>query len=111
MDQEDIDKVVAELRQKYKEPEYELVPLDLRMGLFVLRNPSHQEFMMYRKQGMDDDQKHLASFNLFAATCVYPDRAELQRAMARWPGLVGSPRVQRALGYLSGTTDDLEGKG
>ncbi len=111
MDQANIENVMAELRQKYTAPDYELVPLELRMGLFVLRNPTHQEFMLYRKQAMNENEQHLASPNLFASTCIYPDKAALQRAMARWPGMAAAPKVQKALAYLAGTTDDLEGKG
>ena len=111
MDQEAIDKVVADLRPKFPEPDYELVPLETRAGLFVLRNPSHQEYMMFRKQVGDDTQAHLASPNLFTMTCVYPDRESVGRAIKRWPGMVSQAKVQRALSYLSGMTDELEGKG
>jgi hypothetical protein len=110
MDQSDIDKVMAELRAKYPAPDFELVPLDLRMGLFVLRNPSHAEHMIVKKMAMDEAQQHLAAGNSFAMTCVYPDKAEVARAVQRWPGMVSQPRVQRALAYLSGATDELEGK-
>jgi hypothetical protein len=112
MDQENIDKVMAELRAKFPEPSHELVPLQLgRCGFFVLRNPTAQEHMFFTKQAIDDSQQALASPNLFAATCVYPDRAEVTSAMARWPGMVRRTEVQKALQYLSGQTDSLEGKG
>ena len=112
MDQQDIDKVVAELRAKYPEPGYELVPLDLgRIGLFVLRNPTSQEHNFYMKQAIDEGQQAMASPNLFVSTCVYPEKPAVQQAMARWPGFVRRSSVQRAMAYLSGAAEVLEGKG
>jgi hypothetical protein len=110
MDQADIDKVMAELRAKYPAPDFELVPLDLRMGLFVLRNPSHAEHMIAKKMAMNEAEQHLAARNSFVMTCVHPDKVALERAVNRWPGMVSQPKVQRALAYLSGATDELEGK-
>lgn len=111
MEQEAIDKVMAELRQKYPVSDYDLVPLELRAGLFVLRNPSHQEHMLYKKMILDEGQQHMASQNIFVPTCVYPDQGEVLRALKRYPGLLMNKKVQQAISYLSGATDTLEGKG
>jgi hypothetical protein len=103
--------LMAELRVKYPEPGFELVPLDLRVGFFVLRNPTHQEHMMYKKQLMDEGSQAVASHNLFMSTCVYPERAETQKALNRWSGITMHDKVQKAFRYLSGASDSLEGKG
>ena len=105
------EKLLAELRAKFPEPGYELVPIDIRAGFFVLRNPTHQEHMMYKKQLMDEGQQHIAANNLFVATCVYPASAEAQAAVKRFPGILMHEKVQKAFRYLSGASDTLEGKG
>lgn len=105
------EKTMAELRAKFPEPHFELLQIDIRAGFFVLRNPSHQEHMMYKKMLMDDGQQHIAANNLFVSTCVYPDNAAVQAAVKRWPGILMHEKVQKAFRYLSGASDTLEGKG
>ena len=102
---------MTELRARYPEPNFELVQIDIRAGFFVLRNPSHQEHMMYKKMLMDETQQAVAANNLFVPTCVYPGPAEAQAALKRWPGILMHEKVQRAFRYLSGASDTLEGKG
>ena len=110
MSSEETAKIMADLRVQFPEPGFELVPLELRMGLFVLRNPTHMEHMMAKKMVMDDAQKHLSSHNLFNATCVYPSKDVVTQKLNRWPGMVSQVAVQKALAYLSGATDELESK-
>jgi hypothetical protein len=110
MDQEAIDKVVAELRTKFPEGAYDLVAIDARAGLFVLRNPAHNEHMLYKKMILDESQQAIASHNLFVATCVYPEPSLVQAALKRFPGLLMHDKVQKAFRFLSGQSDTLEGK-
>jgi|SRR5580658_4001144 hypothetical protein len=106
----DVDAVLADLRTKFPSPEFELRAVQLRMGLIVLRNPSHAEHQMYKKQILDDDARAVASENHLMMTAVYPDNASMQRLTKRYPGLVSNVKVQRAMAYLSGQTDESEGK-
>jgi len=107
----DVDAVRAELRTKYPEPAYELRAVQLRMGLIVLRNPSHPEHQMYKQQILDEAQRHVASENLLTMTTVYPSRVAIEGLCRRYPGMVSNPRIQKAMAYLSGATDEAEGKG
>jgi hypothetical protein len=84
--------------------------VEIRAGLFVLRNPSAAEHKMFRTQVLDDETKGIATTNLFVNTCVYPDRQAVSAALARFPGILANPKIQRALAYLSGQSDTLEGK-
>ena len=105
MDQDAIDKVVAELRAKFPEGAYDLVSLDIRAGLFVLRNPAHNEHMLYKKMILDESQQAIASHNLFVATCVYPEPSLVQAALKRFP--VRLTRLARGLqGGPAGFMDD-----
>jgi hypothetical protein len=108
----DVESVLAELKTKYPEPDYELVPVKMeRVGLLVLRNPSHAEDVMLRKQVSMEGAGGSATENLFVRTCVYPSAAEVQRLVLRYPALVRNEKIQRAMGYLSGQLEALEGKG
>jgi hypothetical protein len=107
----DVDAVMADLRARFPEASYDLVPVQTRPALFVLRNPSHPEHTRFRKEAQSDDMKHVASENLFVATCVYPEREQVTPLLRRYPGLITNGKIQRALAYLSGAVDELEGKG
>lgn len=107
----DVEKVMADLRVKYPTPAFELRAVTLRMGTFVLRNPSHAEHQMFKRQVIDEESRHVASENLFVNTCVYPETAIVQATMQRYPGFIANRAVQKVMSYLSGSTDEIEGKG
>lgn len=99
------------LQAKLPAPDYELVRVDLRMGTIVLRNPTSAEYGVFQSQRLDDAQKKVAFQNLLTLCCVFPERAELQAAVSRWPGIPSNARVVSGLRYLAGEAEVLEGKG
>lgn len=109
----DTDTVLAELRTKFPEGTNDLVPIEFRGLLFVLRNPSSGEYKRFLAEANDtaSGMSGVATHNLFVATCVYPERPAVETALKRYPGLLQNPKVQGAIKYLCGQADDIAGKG
>ena len=99
------------LEAKYPPPDYELVHVALRMGDIVLRNPTAAEYGAFQAMRLEQSTKKTAFPNLLTMCCVFPERAELVVALARWPGLPSNPKIVNALQYIAGEADALEGKG
>jgi hypothetical protein len=105
------DQVWTDLQAQYHEPDWELVDVVIRAGRFVLRNPTPAEYKRFMTEARGEDTRGVATANLFASTCVFPDQAGREAALKRFPGLLTNKRIQGALAYLSGSADELEGKG
>lgn len=101
----------AKLKSEYPESTHELLKIELRMGDIVIRNPTEGEFGMFQAQRLDEGQKKLAFPNLLTMCAVFPDKSEVAVALKRYPGLGSNPKVVRALQFLAGEADALEGKG
>ena len=99
------------LEAKYPATSHELYKIELRMGDIVLRNPSEGEYSAFQSMRLDDAQKKTAFPNLLMMCAVFPERAELAAAVSRWPGIPSNTKVVRALQYVAGEADALEGKG
>jgi hypothetical protein len=99
------------LVQKYPAPGNELVKLELRMGDLVLRNPSEAEYGAFQGMRLEDSTRRTAFPNLLTMCCVFPEPAELQAAIKRWPGIPSNAKVVRALQFIAGEADELAGKG
>ena len=102
--------VVAECRARFPDSRIELVSVQTRVGLFVLRSPSLTEFRAYQLSLRDDAMRGEAARNLFATICAYPAPVEVASLLDRWGGLISHPKIQNALGWLVGQQDELLGK-
>lgn len=103
----------AELQTQFPPPA-ELVRIDVQPGQLVLRNPTEIEFNAHQAAiwGVEGEAGRPAAYrNSLVMQCVYPDKPTLLKWLARWPGIALSNRVVRAINYLSGQVDSLEGKG
>jgi hypothetical protein len=101
----------AKLKEQYPEATHDLVKIELRMGDIVIRTPTEPEWGMFQGQRLSDEQKKLAFPNLLTMCCVFPPKEELAAGLKRWPGITNNIKVLRALQYVSGEADALEGKG
>lgn len=70
----------------------ELVVCPTRGGVCVFRVPKPAEYERFLGGLLDDrkEQKVKAGKILAMATCVYPDRATFEAAIARYPGIPGA---------------------
>jgi hypothetical protein len=98
----------AALREKH--PECVWVK-GLQMGDLVLRPQTEAEYHAYSVQFWEKGGEPVAYRNALVQTAVFPDAATVQAWLKRWPGLPSNGKVSRALAYLCGMTDALEGKG
>jgi hypothetical protein len=101
----------AELQTKYPEPEFRLVRVKVQAGELVLRNPAEVEYHAFSASFWEKGGEPAAFRNALVQTCVYPDRDTLLAWLKRYPGLSSNGKVTRAISYLNGMTDALEGKG
>ena len=102
------------LRATYPEPQHELVRVQTRAGELVIRNPAEPEHHAFTTEtwGKQGTEGYPAAYrNALVMQCVYPDKATLLAALARFPGLPTSAPVMRAIKYLSGEAETLAGKG
>lgn len=103
-------KIVAECRAKFPDARIELVSVQTRVGLFVLRSPSMIEHRAFLQSLRDDAMRGEATRNLFATICVYPSPTEAAALLDRFGGVLSHPKVQNAIAWLTGQADDLLGK-
>jgi hypothetical protein len=106
---EDTEAIVAACRAKHPAP-CELVSVQTRVGLFVLRSPTTAEHRQFQSGLRDDNMKSEAFRNLFVAICVYPERAETTAKLDAFGGVLAHAKVQNAVGWLTGQLDELLGK-
>jgi len=106
----DVDAVVAECRAKFPDPKIELVSVQTRVGLFVLRSPTMFEHRAFLSGVRDDNTRPEAFRNLFATICVYPPPSEVTSLLDRFGGVLAHPKVQNAVSFLTGQADELLGK-
>jgi hypothetical protein len=105
------DEQFVELQSKYPAPQHALVRVKVQAGELVLRNPAEVEFHAFNASFWEKGGEPTAFRNALVQTCVYPDKATLIAWLARYPGLSNNARVTRAISFLAGMTDSLEGKG
>lgn len=101
----------AALSAKYPAPDHEIVKVELRMGDIVLRNPSEAEYGMFQSTRLDDTTRKTAFPNLLVMCAVFPERPELVATLKRYPGIPSNGKVVKALQFIAGEADALEGKG
>lgn len=106
----DTEAVVRDCRAKFPDARIELVSVQTRVGLFVLRSPSMIEHRAFLAALRDDAMRSEATRNLFATICVYPAAAEVSAVLDRWGGVLAHPKVQNAIAWLTGQADELLGK-
>lgn len=105
------DEEFTKLQEQFPASTHELVKISLRMGDIVLRNPTQPEYGTFQALRLDESQKKTAFPNLLTMCCVFPERAELAAALKRWPGIPSNAKVVRALQFIAGEADEIEGKG
>jgi hypothetical protein len=105
--QEEMDALSA----KYPAPSNELLKVKLRMGDIVLRNPTQSEYGAFHAMRLDESQKKGAFNNLLVTCAVFPSREDLAADIKRWPGIPSNAKIVRALQWIAGEADELEGKG
>lgn len=101
----------AALKTQYPAPGYELIRVELRMGDIVLRNPTETEYSAFASMRLDEAMRKNAFPNLLTMCAVFPAPDALQAAVRRYPGISSNPKIVRALQYIAGEADDLQGKG
>lgn len=74
----------------------------------VMRKPTRQEYSAFRKLGHNDRTKADAQEDLVAATCVYPEKSQIQALFDEWPGIPEG--ATRAIMALSGMAVDEDSK-
>lgn len=102
--------IVADCRAKYPNPQIELVSVQTRVSLFVLRSPTAQEHRVFMASLRDDAMKGEATRNLFVTMCVYPEPIAVTSLVDRYGGVLAHPKVQNAIAWLTGQADELQGK-
>jgi hypothetical protein len=107
---EDLERVVSECRARFPDPKVELVSVVTRVATFVLRSPTMIEHRAFMAAVRDDAQKGEAFRNLFATICVHPPPPEVTALLDRFGGVLAHAKVQNAVGWLTGTLDELQGK-
>jgi len=101
------------LRAQFPEPDHELVRIPVQPGEIVLRNPSEAEYHAHQAAiwGVEGEAGRPAAYrNALVMQCVHPDKPTLTAWLKRWPGIALNPKVVRAINYLSGQIETLEGK-
>jgi hypothetical protein len=106
---EDTEAIVAACRAKHPAP-CELVSVQTRVGLFVLRSPTTAEHRRFQAEIRDDTMKGEAMRNFFVTICAYPERVELTSRLDTFPGVLAHAKLQNAVGWLTGQLDELLGK-
>lgn len=102
------DEQFAELQSKH--PECVWVK-GLQMGDLVLRPQSEIEYHAFSSTFWEKGGEPIAFRNALVQTALFPDTGTVQAWLKRWPGLPSNGKVSRAISFLAGLTDALEGKG
>ena len=103
----------ADLQSKYPPPDFELLRVTTRMGDLVIRNPNEVEHNAFATEtwGKEGASGYPAAYrNALIMQCVWPSRETLLAGLKRWHGIPTSASVMRAIKYLSGEAETLEGK-
>jgi|ERR1019366_4778202 hypothetical protein len=106
------DEQYAELLAQYPAPN-ELVRVSVQPGEVIIRNPSEVEHHAFATEtwGKEGATGYPVAYrNALIMQCVFPDKGALTAWLKRWPGLPTSAGVMRAIKYLSGEAETLEGK-
>ena len=106
------DEQFSALQAQYPDPS-ELVRVSVQPGEVIIRNPSVTEHQIFATEtwGKDGASGYPAAYrNALVIQAVFPDRAVLTAWLNRWPGIPTSAGVMRAIKYLSGEAETLEGK-
>ena len=98
-------------KMKAEHPDWTLIRIGVQGGDIVIRNPSEAEHNVFSAQFWEKGGEPVAYRNALVQQCVFPDRSELLKMLSRWPGLPSNGKVAKAITYLSGMTDKLEGEG
>ena len=103
-----------DLQKKYPAPANELVKIEgLQPGDIVLRNPAEIEYHQFQTAiwSVEGEVGRPAAYrNAMVMQVVFPDQQTLAGWLKRWPGIALHNKVVRAINYLSGQVDSLEGK-
>lgn len=102
--------ILTECRTRFPDPKVELVSIQTRVALFVLRSPTMFEHRAFMAQVRDDVLRGEATRNLFATICVYPAPSEVTAKLDAYGGLLAHPKIQNAIQWLTGQADELLGK-
>lgn len=106
------DEQFESLKSQYPDPS-ELVRVSVQPGEVILRNPSEVEHNVFAVEtwGKEGATGYPAAYrNALVMQCVFPPKETLLAWLKRWPGMPTSPGVMRAIKYLSGEAETLEGK-
>lgn len=107
---EDVEAIVKECREKFPSPQVELVSVQTRPSLFVLRSPTSAEHRRFQAEVRDDAMRSEAMRNLFVTICVYPAAPVVAGLLDRFGGLLAHAKIQNAVSWLTGQADELLGK-
>lgn len=91
----------------------ELVRVAVQPGEVIIRNPTEPEHFAFANEtwGKEGATGYPAAYrNALIMQCVFPAKDTLVAWLKRWPGLPTSAGVMRAIKYLSGEAETLEGK-
>lgn len=102
----------AALLAQYPDPA-ELVRVPVQPGEVIIRNPAEAEHHAFTSEtwGKQGTEGYPAAYrNALIMQCVFPSKETLVGWLKRWPGMPTSAGVMRAIKYLSGEAESLEGK-
>ena len=95
------DEEFTELQTKYAGKR--LAKVDLRIvGTLVWRAPTKAEHSLFRSQLLDGESSSKAYENLFLATVVYPEPAEVLKLTQEYAGLTSNTACIKCLNVLNG---------
>lgn len=102
MNQEIDPAVLDELTAKYQR--VKVIPYGEHVWVF--RKPSSAEYKMFRAKSHNPASAPTAQEDLARVTVVHPSRAAFDAFLEEYPGFCENPDVTKALGQLTGMTED-----